>query len=120
MAGDETHRDTLGFNEALRSAFRDAEADKDTVGGLSDARKALRKNPDMAKAIEGLDEAIAALEKDLAWRREAAEKIAPGLETYTAALGDTIGLRQQPKLPREQALYVASCSSGHRDISLHF
>ena len=62
----------------------------------------------------------AAVAEDLSWRRDAAEKIAPGLASYSAALSDTIGLRQQPKLPREQALYVASCSSGHRDISLHF
>jgi hypothetical protein len=106
--------------EALRSAMRDAEADRDTVKGLSDARKALRKNPDPAKAAEALDGSIAALAEDLAWRRTAATDLLPGLETYTAALGDTIGLRQQPKLPREQALYVAACNSEHRDISLNF
>ncbi|MEO1493901.1 MAG: SLC13 family permease [Pseudomonadota bacterium] len=106
--------------ETLRSAMRDAEADRDTVKGLSEARKALRKDPDPVKAAEELDRSIAALAEDLAWRRTAAEQLQPGLVTYTEALGDTIGLRQQNKLPREQALYVAACNSEHRDISLNF
>ncbi len=44
----------------------------------------------------------------------------PGLMAYREALRDTIGLRQQPVLPREQALDVAACTSVHRDISLSF
>ena len=106
--------------EALRSAMRDAEAGKKSVKGLSDARKALRKNPDPVKATEAIDGSIAALAEDLAWRRAAAEQVLPGLETYSAALSDTIGLRQQSVLPRDQALYVASCNAGHRNISLNF
>ena len=106
--------------EELRSAMRSAEADKKTVKGLSNARKALRKNPDPVKAAKELDNSIEALAKDLAWRREAAAKVGPGLATYSAAMSDTIGLRQQSKLPREQALYVAACNSDHRDISLNF
>ena len=104
----------------LHKAMRAAEAGKATVKGLSDARKALRKNPDPEKAAAALDKSVVALAEDLTWRREAKEKILPGLMTYQAALADTIGLRQQRVLPREQALYVASCSSAHRDISLNF
>ena len=71
-------------------------------------------------AAEALDNAAAGLTKDLSWRGDAAEKLLPGLEAYREALGDTIGLRQKPQLPNEQALYVASCSADHRDISLNF
>jgi hypothetical protein len=39
---------------------------------------------------------------------------------YQDELGGTIGLRQQPVLPREQALYVTACTSTHRDVSLSF
>ena len=106
--------------EELRSAMRDAEAGKATVKGLSDARKALRKDPDPVKAGEKLDDSIAALTDELSWRRAAAEQIGPGLATYSEQMSDTIGLRQQEKLPRDQALYVAACNSGHRDISLNF
>lgn len=106
--------------EELRSAMRDAEAGHDTVKGLSDARKALRKDPDPVTAAEALGRAAEALTGDLAWRRAAAEQLLPGLDAYSAALSDTIALRQQPSLPRELALYTASCNSGHRDISLNF
>ena len=65
-------------------------------------------------------EAVAAFEAELEWRRRAERELKPGLDAYAAAIQDTIGLRGQPRLPTEQALYVASCSSGHRDISLSF
>ncbi|MEL7089775.1 MAG: C4-dicarboxylate ABC transporter permease, partial [Planctomycetota bacterium] len=106
--------------EVLRSAMRDASAGKDTVKGLSNARKALRKNPDPAKAAEELDSSIAALAQDLSWRKSAQTEVLPGLNAYTAALADTIGLRSQPRMPSEQALYVAGCNAAHRDISLNF
>jgi len=37
-----------------------------------------------------------------------------------AAMAGTIGLRMQAKLPREVALYLASCTASHRDISPYF
>jgi len=42
------------------------------------------------------------------------------VQAYDAAISGTIGLRQQPRLPREQALFIANCNSKHRDISLNF
>ena len=33
---------------------------------------------------------------------------------------ETFALRKQDKLNREQALYLSSCRSTHRDISLYF
>ena len=104
----------------LRSEMRRAEAGKATAKAMADARKALRRNPDPAKAAAELDKAIAELANDLEWRAKATTDLLPGLQTYAAAMADTIGLRQQPKLPREQSLYVASCNSSHRDISLNF
>ena len=51
---------------------------------------------------------------------EPGEKLLPGLDAYDAAIGGSIGLRQQPRLPEAQALFVAGCSSNHRDVSLSF
>ena len=87
---------------------------------LSKARREYRRTPDMEKVMAFVDEAIEIYDGDLAWRQEASKTVLPGLQNYTATLANTIGLRQQPKLPEEQALYVASCSSSHRDISLSF
>ena len=66
----------------------------------------------MAKALELYDE-----QKD--WR-EKAGSVLPQMETYEAAIRDTIGLRVQDRMPRQTALFVAGCSAGHRDISLNF
>lgn len=106
--------------EALRTAMRAAGAMNETIQGLSDAREALRRDPDPAAAAAALDSAMASLEDELDWRRRAEAQILPGLLEYQALLSGTIGLRQQPVLPREQALYVAACSAGHRDVSLSF
>ena len=57
---------------------------------------------------------------ELAWRQKATGELLTGLETYEAAIRDTIGLRQQPRMPREQALELVGCTAEHRDISLHF
>ena len=88
---------------------------------LAKARRELKKKKsDPEKAMGFLDEAVVAYDEDLAWRTKAKTELLPELMTYREAIKDTIGLRGQDKLPREQALYVASCSAGHRDISLNF
>ena len=63
---------------------------------------------------------LAAFEADVAWRQRADAGLKDGLAAYDAAISTTIGLRGQRKLPQEQALYVAACGAGHRDISLSF
>ena len=88
---------------------------------LSKAKRALRnRKPEPEKAAELIAEAQTAYADDLAWREKAEADLLPELQTYRAAIAGTIGLRGQDRLPREQALYVASCSSGHRDISMNF
>ena len=57
---------------------------------------------------------------EVTWRERAKTTLLPGLQAYEAAIRNTIGLRLQSRLSREQALDMASCTSGHRDISLHF
>jgi hypothetical protein len=67
-----------------------------------------------------MSEARQAYEDELAWRQDALVEIEPGLSSYEAAIRDTIGLRQQPRLPDDIALRVAGCSADHRDVSLSF
>jgi hypothetical protein len=88
---------------------------------LSDLRKALKsRTPKPDKVREAYDKAVAALDADMAWRGRAAGELLPGLKTYEAAIRETIGLRKQPRLLKDAALEIASCSSSHRDISLNF
>ena len=48
------------------------------------------------------------------------KKIALELSNYLNAISSSIGVRQQNKIPRELALYLASCRSTHKDLSLYF
>ncbi|MCG8596698.1 MAG: TRAP transporter large permease subunit [Kiloniellales bacterium] len=88
---------------------------------LNKARRALKaRTPDVQAATRELDAALDAYAADLAWRQRAAAELLPGLQAYEAGIRDTIGLRQQRRLPNDQAVAVASCNAHHRDISLHF
>jgi len=54
------------------------------------------------------------------WREKAQTAIGPQLAEYEQTIRSTIGIRQQSNLSKDQALYVAACDAGHRDISLNF
>jgi tripartite ATP-independent transporter DctM subunit len=88
---------------------------------ISRARKALRsKKPSVEKALTALAKAQNEYDEQMVWRAQAAAELAQPVAEYESAIRSTIGVRQQSKLTRDQALYVASCDAGHRDISLNF
>ncbi len=88
---------------------------------LNKARRALKSdNPKREMAAEQLAEAMNLLAAEVAWRQEAAGKLSSGLADYDAAVAQSIGLRLQTRLSKDQAKVMASCLSIHRDISLNF
>ncbi len=105
----------------LAKAFGGLSGADDVEKALKDSRRALRsRTPDPEKAIAAYDEAVAAFEAQQQWRGDAAASLKPSLESYRVAITDTLGARQQQRLSEDQALYIAGCSSGHRDLSLNF
>ncbi|MDA4844503.1 TRAP transporter large permease [Hoeflea poritis] len=105
----------------LSKQFGEIEGADDIKSDLSKARRALRsRNPSKEKALAEIDKAVAEYQTQLAWREKANEALKAGIDEYVTTLGPTIGIRQQRRLTREQALYVAACTSDHRDISLNF
>ena len=93
----------------------------DIRSAVNQARREIRgNNPDPEAAAAALVEANAEFDRAIAWRTEAIEKLAPAIAEYRNAIGDPIGLRGQPRLPRDQALFVAHCNAAHRDVSLSF
>jgi len=114
--------------EAAEAFLKDVEKQLGAIEGTSETKKLLskarrelkKKKGDREKAAGFLDSAMVAYDEDLTWREKAKAELLPELATYREAIKDTIGLRGQDRLPREQALFVASCSAGHRDISLNF
>ncbi len=104
----------------LSKKFGAIEGADDIKSALSKARRALRsRTPNKEKALGEVNDALKTYDEQLVWR-ENARVLQPGIKAYVDALRPTIGIRQQRKLTREQALYVASCTSDHRDISLNF
>lgn len=113
--------------EAAEERLKDAERALNVAEGTSDiksllskARRQYRRSPDPEAAKTFVDEAVTIFDTEVQWRKEAARGVLPGLESYEAAIRDTIGLRQQRKMPRDIALRAAACGSDHRDISLAF
>lgn len=126
---DKLDADLKGLdNEAAIERIKQSESIIKTVEGtgdirkkLSDSRRAMRgSKADREKADALVAEAFIEYENGLGWRERAANELLEPLKAYEASIADTIGLRAQKRLPREQALYVAKCSSGHRDIGLSF
>ncbi|MCY6380135.1 TRAP transporter large permease [Hoeflea prorocentri] len=105
----------------LSRKFGEIEGASDIKSDLSQARRALRsKTPSKEKALAEIQKAVDEYRDQLVWREKAETALKPGLTTYVDMLNPTIGIRQQRRLTREQALFVASCTSDHRDISLNF
>ena len=113
--------------EAAMKAIREIEKQLSSVAGsspvkrhVSRARRALRRNPDQEKAQAHLAKARSVLAEEVAWRKRAIDALLPGLSKYDLAIRDTIGVRKQDRLITEQAKFVASCRSVHKDLSLSF
>ena len=105
----------------MAKAVGDIEGTRDIRSDISSARRALRaRQPDPAKALEEYDNALKKYREELVWRQRAKTELLAELESYEGAIRDTIGLRQQPRMPRKQALELVGCTAEHRDISLYF
>jgi hypothetical protein len=75
---------------------------------------------DVEKGLVAHEKALRLYNDQATWRLEADKKIKSKLLLYLSSISETLGARQQPKLTRSQALYLAKCNSGHRDLSLNF
>ena len=65
-------------------------------------------------------EAQSLFNDEVNWRNKASKSLSEKLEKYNLSIKDTIGLRLQSRLTKEQAKFVSKCRSVHRDISLNF
>ncbi len=106
---------------AISKQFGNIEGASKIKSEVSKARKALKaKKPNPDKALKALDKAQKLYDEQKDWRREATTALAQPIATYEESIRSSIGIRQQSKLTRKQALFVAKCDAGHRDISLNF
>ena len=88
---------------------------------IGKARRALKsRKPNKEKALAQIEKAEGIFAVEKAWRAKAKGSLAPELIAYDNVIRGNIGLRSQSRLSREQGLYIASCSAGHKDVSLNF
>ena len=105
----------------LRSALGSVNGTSKIKSRVNKSRKALRgDNPNMEKALSEMGKAIALFRVEVEWREKAFADLTIPLQEIDALVSKTIGLRQQAKLTKEQALFVASCTADHKDVSLNF
>ena len=105
----------------LESAFRKIDGADEVKDALDDVGKALSKRgKDRDQALQAYEQALVEYDAQLAWRDLAETQLRGDLNTYVDAMRVTIGIRSQDALNREQALYLASCTADHKDLSLNF
>ncbi len=103
------------------NALRSVEGASAIQNDLNEARRLVRANvPNVPSALTAIDRAIRKFDEEIAWRREAALSLQPALQRYEETIRNTIGLRQQRRIPKEFAIQVAGCLSNHRDVSIYF
>lgn len=113
--------DSVDVLSASSKLFGDVEGASTIKSEISKARKAVKaKKPSKEKAIAALEKAQAEYDDQMQWREVAATTLAAPIAEYEESIRTTIGVRQQSRLTKKQALYVAACDADHRDISLNF
>lgn len=119
--------DTLDSEDAgervqqLEREVRELAGSQGIEAHLRDIRRDLtRSTPALDAAREAVPALLEEAESEAAWRNAAAESLLPSLDALEQESRMTLGLREQPRLSREQALEVARCNAGHRDVSIYF
>ena len=84
------------------------------------SRNLKKKNVNYKKVRENFDESFELYRKKLNDIKKVDISIMPKLKDYLDVISTSIGVRQQTKIPRELALYLAKCRSTHQDLSLYF
>ena len=75
---------------------------------------------DFEKLQSSANDTYVLFQQEIDWRKNFKKKYMEKINTHDKVISETIGLRLQSKLTKEQAIYVSRCNSIHRDISLNF
>ena len=75
---------------------------------------------DFEKLQSSANDTYVLFQQEIDWRKNFKKKYIDKINAHDKIISETIGLRLQSKLTKEQAIYVSRCNSIHRDISLNF
>jgi bacterioferritin (cytochrome b1) len=114
-------KDAELFAKKLKTKLSKISGATKVAAAIRKIQKQLRPGKtDVEKSLVAHEKALKLYNDQATWRLEADKKIKSKLLLYLSSISETLGARQQPKLTRSQALYLAKCNSGHRDLSLNF
>ena len=94
---------------------------KKIVKNLRKASRELnKKNTDLNLVRTLLEKEYKEYDDKLVSLKKVDIKVLQSLKNYLKFSTNNVSLRQQSKLPRNIALYLAKCNSEHRDLSIYF
>jgi len=91
------------------------------IGQVSDlVYEATTKPDDLPKVKLLLEEVKSYLDENIKWKKIASINLISHLEVYDNNIKDSIGIRSQDRLNKDQAIDVAKCNAHHKNIALRF
>ena len=118
---NENYENSISIIDSLFDKLGEISGTEEFANRLDDLSSLLDSEEiDVNQILIESSEIFMLFDKEVKWRKDAAENLMPKLEEYNLVIKDNIGLRLQSRLTKEQAKMVASCNAKHRDISLNF
>ncbi len=118
---NENYENSISIIDSLFDKLGEISGTEEFTNKLDDLSSLLDSEEiDVNQILNESSEIFMLFDKEVKWRKNAAENLMPQLEEYNLVIKDNIGLRLQSRLTKDQAKYVARCNSIHRDISLNF
>ena len=74
----------------------------------------------MEKVYKFFDKSYSEYLKKLKSLNKIDRSVLINLKKFINLIKYNVGIRQQDKLNRDLALYIATCNSDHKDLSIHF
>ena len=118
---NKNYQNSISIIDSLFEKLREISGTEEFANRLDDLYSLVDSEEiDENKISDVSSEVFILFDKEVNWRKDAAQNLMPELEKYNEVIKNNIGLRLQSRLTKEQAKFVASCNSIHRDISLNF
>ena len=118
---EKDYKNSISISEDLLKKIRKISGTEELAIRFDDLKSLLNSSElDSEKIVDQSLKTFNLYNKEIKWRSDANENLLSKLMKYNLVIKDNIGLRLQSKLTKDQAKYVASCNSIHRDISLNF
>ena len=91
------------------------------TSNLNKVRRELKKKKvKMEKVYKLFDKSYSEYLKKLKSLKKIDPSVLLNLNKFINSIKYNVGVRQQPKLNRDLALYAANCNADHKDLSIHF